>query len=438
MIKKIEFDVKQIEAIKYLKDDSSEVIMFAGAANTGKSWLASTWLITNALVYKESRGAICRRTLKEIKDTTLKTFVKCANFLGIKKDVDYKINLIESKIYFKNGSEIYLIPLAYQPSDPNADFLGGIELTYAFIDEIPNISKKYYEVLYSRIRYCEHPKKIWYLPKKLFLCCNPASNWVRSEFYDKHINNCLPDKIKFVNAVGNYYSPYRGKGYEQSLSLLSEQQRKRLFEGSWDFDTESDQIFNIDKIESIFSGLDYSNSEKYYISADIAAQGKDTTVIVIWKGFKIIEIKLLKEPDTIETSKIIHSYMQKYKIPKNQVIVDSVGNGKGVKDYLKCVGFIANGKPLKGEKYDMIKSQLFYKLVSVDWSVDLSIDRKYVNKIKEELQAIRDTSDEFKLSINSKDQQKLLIGRSPDFADAISFRMFFEFGESKMWLGVAN
>jgi len=426
----LEFDEKQLEALSYLQNLNDEVVLFAGKANSGKTWMACVWMITNCLIYKESRGAICRRSLKEIKDTTLKTFIKCSKFLGIVKDSDYKINLVESKIIFKNGSEIFLIPLAWQPSDTNGDFLGGVELTFAYIDEVPNIPQKYYEILYSRIRYSEHPNKLWEFPKKLLLTCNPSSGWVKSLFYDKYMNNCLPDKIKFVNAVGNYKSKFRGKNYENSLSLLSEQQMKRLELGSWEFEECDDQLFGIEKIENIFSGLEFGNVDKYYISADIAAQGKDTTVVVVWKGYKIVDIKQFKEPDTSETGKIIHNLMQTYKVPKNNVIVDAVGNGKGVFDYLKCVGFIAGSKPLKNEKFDMIKSQLFFKLSSVDWSVDMKIDKNIQVKLTEELKAIRDTSGEFKMSINKKEDQKLLLGRSPDLADAVSFRMYFEYGNN--------
>ena len=67
MIKKIQFHVKQMEAIKYLKDDKTEVVAYLGRANCGKSYLACVWLLTNALVYEGSRGAMCRKLLKNLK-----------------------------------------------------------------------------------------------------------------------------------------------------------------------------------------------------------------------------------------------------------------------------------------------------------------------------------------------------------------------------------
>jgi len=130
--------------------------------------------------------------------------------------------------------------------------------------------------------------------------------------------------------------------------------------------------------------------------------------------------------------------MQKYKIPRNQVVIDSDGVGGGVVDILKAVGFINNSKPKNNERYDMLKSQCYFTLSKLDWSIDMNISEIIKSKISNELKSIRDKSDESKYKINSKDEQKILLGHSPDFSDAIMMRMYFEFGESKMWLGVAN
>lgn len=423
---------KQLEALRCLKDETSEVVLYGGKANSGKSWLGMYWVIKMALMYPNSVGAICRKTVKEIKQTSLKTFIKVANRWGLEFRKDYKINNIESKIVFSNGSEVLFIPLAYVPSDPDGDFMGGLEFSYAVIEELPNISQTYYEILYSRIRFLENKTQNWKIKGKKLLCtCNPSSNWVKTYFYDRYVKSQLPIELKFVSTSGNYYNPFRGDGYEKSLSLLSEQNLKRLEEGDWDYASANDQLFINDKIENILTDLLIENkNDRYYISADIARFGKDDCTIIVWKGLTIIEVFHWNGIDTKETSLRILNIQKRLNIPKNQVICDSDGVGGGVVDMLKCYGFVNNSKPLKGEKFDNLKSQCYFKLSKTDWHISNKIDEKYKQQITTELKAIRDKSDDVKYKINSKDEQKLLLGKSPDFSDAIMMRMWFEYYKS--------
>ena len=430
-MKTITFSDKQIEAYNHLTDDKTEVVLYGGKANSGKSWLASCFLLISCLKYKGSRWALCRKNLTELKKTSLKTFLDCCKKYGYIQNKDFKLNLQTNTITFNNGSEIFLLPLEWKPSDPDADFLGGLELTGAVIDELPQITEKYFEVLYSRIRY---KLEEFNLTKKIFCTCNPSNGWVKSYFYDRFIKNTLPEEIKFINTV-NSKEFFRAKDYTKTLSLLSEQQLKRLEYGDWEYATCSDNIFTPSKLEEIFTGLSFGESKKYYITGDIARFGEDSTVIVLWEDFTIINIFKFEKQNTKETSDFIFKLMNEYKISRDKVIVDSDGVGGGVVDNLKCKGFVNNSKPFKGEKYDMLKSQMYFNLSKIRWSIDNSVRQDYKEQIKKELNSIRDASDDFKYKINSKDEQKrLLSNKSPDFSDAIMMRMYFEFKSDKIYV----
>jgi len=423
----VQLSKKQNEALLCLRDKTTEVLLYGGQANSGKSWLGAYYLMTSCLMYKNSRYALCRKTLKEIKNTSLKTFNDCCKFYGVKKNVHYKINLQNNTINFINGSEILLIGLEWQPSDMDADFLGGIELTGAVIEELPQIRKDYFEVLYSRIRYKLDEFKI---TKKVLCTCNPTNNWVKTYFYDRFIKNTLPNEIKFITTIGEI-NPFRDLNYTKTLSLLSAQKLKRLEYGDWEYASSSDDLFGHQKFEEIFTGLNFGNN-LYYVTADIARMGEDNTVIIVWQGLTIIEIHKLSKVDTSETTKFIYEIMQRLKISRDKVIVDSVGIGAGVRDNLKCIEFIGNAKALKNEKYDMLKTQMFFNLSKTVWSIKNNIKEEYKEEIRKELSAIKDCSDDYKYRINSKDEQKrLLNNKSPDFADAISLRMYFEISYTK-------
>ena len=106
--------------------------------------------------------------------------------------------------------------------------------------------------------------------------------------------------------------------------------------------------------------------------------------------------------------------------------------GQYIKQYLRTSKAITNnGRPLKDENYKNLKSQLYYKLGELirDGKVKMK-----TNKFKKELEGellcikrkVRETS-ESKMEINSKDEQKKIIGHSPDFADAMAYKMIFEY-----------
>ena len=421
---KVEFNERQLQAWNNLSDDKTEVILYGGSANSGKSWLAGTWLLLSALAYPGTRWAMCRKNLNDLKKTTLKTFLDVCKTYDVKKDVDFNINFQSNTINFRNGSEIYLVNLEWRPSDIDGDFLGGYELSGAVIDEVPQITKEYFEVLYSRIRYRLDE---YNLSKKLLCTCNPSNGWAKTFFYDRYINNTLPSEIKFINTVGGF-NPFRGKDYEKRLSMLSESQLKRLEYGDWEYASSVDQLFTIDKIQDILTHNQHGNRGDYYISADIARFGEDSSVIIVWEGMTVIRVIKLEKSDTMNTANEIVKIMNELKIPRNKVIVDSDGVGGGVMDKLKSKGFINNAKPFKSEKYDMLKTQCYFKLKDERWSISDNVDPKYKEQIRKELEAIRDNSDEFKYKINSKDEQKKLLGnKSPDFSDSLMMRMYFTF-----------
>jgi len=420
---KIELNEVQTEGWVKLQDRTTEIILLGSLANCGKSWLVGVWLLTSCLQYPGTRWGIARKNLNDLKKTSLKTFFDVSKFYGVKIDVDFKVNYQSNTIIFKNGSEIYLLNLEEQPSDPDFDRLGGTEFTGVAIDELAQITQTAFEVIYSRIRY---KLDDYNLTKKMLCTTNPTNNWVKSYFYDRHIKNTLPKQISFISAVGKN-NPYQGKNYLNSLSMLSESQHRRLVDGDWEYANSPDQLFNSEKLDEIMSPIQWGD-DQYYITIDVARLGEDSTVIVLWKGMSVVKIVQLKQVVTTETVRVVREMAQEFKVTNNRIIADSDGVGGGVVDQLRCKGFVNNSKPFKGEKYDMLKSQCYFKLSKEKWSILDSVKPEYREQIKKELSSIRDSSDDFKYKINSKDEQKKLLGgSSPDFSDALMMRIYFTY-----------
>ncbi|HEX5555084.1 MAG TPA: phage portal protein, partial [Chitinophagaceae bacterium] len=176
---------------------------------------------------------------------------------------------------------------------------------------------------------------------------------------------------------------------------------------------------------------------KGYITADIARFGKDKTVVMIWNGWRVIDIVVMKHKKTTEVAQFILRQMRRYGIPKSQVVVDDDGVGGGVVDQVGCKGFVNNSSPLPNpksqddENYRNLKTQCSYMMAALVNEKGLYVecdDTEIREKLSEELEQVKkkDPDTDKKLEIVPKEVVKELLGRSPDYSDTLMMRQYFE------------
>lgn len=384
------------------------------------------WLIINCINYPGTRWLMGRSKLKALKQTTLNTFFEICQKIKL-NDEHYTYNQQSGEITFYNGSTIILKDLFLYPSDPNFDSLGSLEITGGFIDEVNQITEKAKNIVASRIRYKLNE---YNLIPKLFMSCNPAKNWVYDEFYKKNKESKLEEYKKFIPALVTD-NPNISPHYITQLEKLDEVSKKRLLYGEWEYDDEL-ALVNYDDILDMFK--DYQptiDTKSFYISCDVARKGKDKAVILVWNNFSIIELHEMSISLTNQIVDLINRLKNKYSISNRNVVVDGDGVGGGVVDYLpNCVDFINNSKPLKDENYQNLKTQCYYKLSELINNGHINIFNYTIEqkeRIIQELSLIKrkNIDKDGKLQIISKEEIKNMIGRSPDYSDAIMMRMYF-------------
>jgi hypothetical protein len=397
-------------------------------AGGGKSALGVLWLIEQCQTYPATRWLMGRSKLKTLKETTLNTFFELTS--NLKLSTSYNYNSQTGVITWINGSEILLKDLYSYPADPNFDSLGSLEITGAFIDECNQISFKAWQIVTSRIRYKLNE---YNLTPKILGTCNPAKNWTYSKFYIPTAAGTITETRKFIQSLPTD-NPNLPLSYLDSLLALDENSKQRLYYGNWEFDNDPARLIDFDKIQNIFTN-DFVDAGDMYISADIARYGSDKMVILVWSGFRVIEIFTLDKSSITETAEAIKSLMNKHRVPLSNVIADEDGVGGGVVDIVRCKGFVNNSKALKEEnnnvEYQNLKTQCYYKLAELIQSNKLFIDCNNADVqdiITKELEQVkRDKIDQDgKLRILPKEKVKELIGHSPDYSDALAMRFYFD------------
>ncbi len=417
---------KQSQAWKLLMDNSTTEICFGGSAGGGKSFIGTLWIATICIQYPGIRTLIGRTVLQQLKMTTLNTLFEVLQRMGLKSGEHYTYNGQSNIITFYNKSEIILKDLAFNPSDPNYDSLGGIEVTAVYIDEATQVPQLAYNILKSRIRYKLNE---YNLIPKILLTANPSNTWIKKDFYLPFIQENLPSNKRFIASLP-YDNPHLPESYIEMLKELPPQQRKRLLEGDWNYLDQSDSVFDFESITSSVFKTSPSNDMKF-MSVDVARFGDDRTVISIWVGLILIDLKVFHKLGVVEVSEEIKSLVKLHGIHPQNIVIDSDGVGGGVADIIKGKNFVNNSKPLHNENYSNLKSQCYVKLSELFKEGKISvniIEPSVVEELTQELLSIKykDVDKDNKVQIMSKDEQKKILGKSPDLADSLMMRMVYE------------
>ena len=420
-----EFTHTQNQAIEYLFDSTTTEVLFGGAAGGGKSWVGCSWLVLMCLKHPKTRYLMGRSKLSSLKTTTLNTFFEVCDTWGLKAGTHYNFNAGSNIIKFYNKSEVMLKDLFLYPSDRNFDNLGSLEITGAFIDEANQITEKAKNIVSSRIRY---KLDEYGLIPKMLMTCNPAKNWVYTQYYRPAKDNTIKPYRKFIQSLVDD-NEFISKYYKTQLQTLDELSKQRLLFGNWEYDASKDNLIQYDSIISMFSQNGVEGDK--YISCDVARFGSDKTVIMYWEGLHLKSIRTLLKSAINDVVSEVRTLQQKHGVLLRNIVIDEDGVGGGAKDYLRCQGFTNNARPLKGENYQNLKTQCYYKLAEMINKGQVGIscpDITIKNYIIEECEQVRmkDADKDNKLQIVQKDIIKDILGRSPDYGDALAMRMYYE------------
>jgi hypothetical protein len=425
--------IKQHIAWQYLLDNKTKFIYFGGGAGGGKSWLGCEWLLYNCYVYPGSKWFIGREELKRLMSSSFITWTKVCKHHRIPLS-DWKLNGQYNYIEFKNGSRIDLLDLKYIPSDPLFERLGSLEYTSGWIEEAAEIEYLAFDVLKSRIG--RHMNDV--VMSKMLLTCNPSKGWIYRTAYKRCKEKTLPEDTVFIQSLYKD-NPHTAKEYGINLAGITDKATKeRLMHGNWEYDDDPHTLFSYDALLDLFTNNLDTHYLKKYITADIARYGHDKTVIMLWEDWKVSDIQVYEKTGLDIIQQKISAIMAENNIPRANVVIDDDGVGGGVVDNLRGVnGFINNSAPIEHptkhemENYKNLRSQCYYMLADKVNNRQIRIEspkEAYKDIIIDELEHVKgkDWEKVQKLQIIPKEEIKEKLGRSPDFADALMMRMYFD------------
>lgn len=427
---------KQYEAWKLLTDNVTTELGYGGAAHGGKSYLECQFLTIQCIAYPGTGWLLGRKELLNLKRTTLLTLFKVLDEHGLKPNVHFTYNQSSNIITFTNDSQIFLFDLGNMPSDPLFTRLGGLELTGAVIDESNEVPFAAIDVLQTRLGRRLNDK--YGLLPKLFEGFNPDKGHVYSRYYRPWKDGKLPPHRQFIQALPGD-NPATTEEYLNQLRNADKITRERLLFGNFEYDADPTALMDYDCIVDLFTNTAEDSDEKW-ITVDVARYGQDKTVIGLWQGLHCYDIHAYEKQSTEVTETRIKEFARDHRIPYSHILIDEDGIGGGVVDHLTGVkGFVNNSQPIENEEgekenFQHLKAQCYFYLADYVNRRQIAIttkDEETKQLITQELEHVKrkDPDKDGKLKVLQKDEIKEHLGRSPDFADMLMMRMFFELQE---------
>jgi phage terminase large subunit len=177
------------------------------------------------------------------------------------------------------------------------------------------------------------------------------------------------------------------------------------------------------------------------LALDPARYGPDSSALAVRRGDVVEEIVIWNKLSTVETAGRVLVEMDRLGLPKGHgVTVDEPGLGGGVIDVLREMGVETRGynggaTPLAPEKFRNRRAETFWGLRRLleRGEIALAPDDKLADKLCSMRWSIGLDGG---IMIESKDELRARIGRSPDRADAVA--MVFRRQHVRWWLGPAE
>ncbi len=433
---------KQKQAVRYWIDQETFEIIYGGSKGSGKSYLGCQLIFADAFTYPGTNYFIARESLNDLRKYTLPSIYEVFTSWGI-TPAYYKFNGQDNLFTLHNGSVVYLLEAAYQPRDPEYYRFGSMQMTRGWIEEAGQVAEDAKNNLAASIgRWCNDK---YNLKGKLLQTCNPSKNYLYKA-YKANKEGKLENHKKFIQALPTDNQKL-DSGYLENLhKILSNNQKQRLLFGNWEYDDDPSVLIDYENILNLYTNhhiLIKDHAQKVlgtrthdnkeirdkYITCDVARLGDDLTVIWVWHGLNAIHLEVMEKKTTDEVAKRIKELQARFNVPMSNTIIDADGIGGGVVDQLKgCVSFVNNSTPFQKENFTNLKSQCYFKLADLtnNKSILISVRGEWEEKLSEELEMVKekDPDADGKKSVISKEDVKKILGRSPDYSDALMLRMY--------------
>lgn len=407
---------KQGEALK----SSAKFLLYGGAKGGGKSWFICIWMFLMAVKYKGNKLFFCRRRSVDFTNTTLETWKK-----SIPSNL-YRINEQKKKIYIDRSNSV----IDYGGlDDPNLiQSLNSAEYAHIGIDQAEEIEQDSFSMIRGTLRHKLPDGR--FPPYQVRLTANPAQCWLK----DKFIVSPDPD-FSFISALPSD-NPHLPKDYTDNLREAFKHRPQLLaayLYGSWDDLAGHNVCIQGSWINEAKARRSEGRAVKRIIVNDPARFGDDENVIYVMEDdgrvMSVVEQIYLEHKSLMDTAGRLAALRRKW--DAQIIAVDVIGIGAGIVDALyelkePVLSINSSSKPTiesKQRKYTNLRSQMWMEAGELFANARIALPEDLT--LSGQLSGIKfDYNSNGRIQVESKEDIKKRLSRSPDRGDAFVMGLF--------------
>lgn len=174
-----------------------------------------------------------------------------------------------------------------------------------------------------------------------------------------------------------------GKDYLGNVAMMGEKQTDQLLSGNWNIDEDDDDDslpIPTNTATQVFAN-DLQTNNDWWITVDLAGQGKDNTIMIVWNGFHIMDVMMLNISDAQGNATACKVLAEKWNIAHSRIIFDAT-NGMYFKSYIsEARPFISrnSARGLYKTTYQYMKDECAFRLTEMIKGGYISFSEKVAN-----------------------------------------------------------
>ena len=401
-----------LAAIDSLRSGGHSVpkVLYGGAMGGGKSYFGCRLAVDLAENHAGIRGYLCRAEAVTFKRTTLLTMLDPDEGVGLLDRPGWSHRISDQCLTHSNGSRLDYGGLA---TNDDREKIKSMNLTFTFVDEASEVDQVSARLLEAR---CSRQANFAELAFALY-ATNPEPCWLEADFIDDPKAGRL-----FVPALPTD-NPYLSEGYVEHLRETYADLPDLLdayLNGSWGAIGSNDKVFPAELVSRAMQ-RDVEATGAIEWGVDVARMGDDKTVVYERRGVVPRMLAEWGKQDTHTTSEKIAALYRAAESKPSLVKVDDIGVGGGVTDNLKAAGLPVRGVNVGESAWE--KDKFANQRAELAWHLRVVLEDGGAlpadERLRSELTAFRYFVRSGRLVIESKDELKKRLGRSPDLADAL-------------------
>lgn len=428
-------------------------LMYGGAIRGGKTVVLLAIVFALCRIYPGSRWCLTRADLPKIRRNLLPTFEK------FKPDFFGSVNKSDWTCTAANGSQIIFMPESLK-DDPEGDRFRGLEVNGFGNEEAGEIAEATFNRQMERAGTWtlldEDGRPRAHQPPALILnTVNPTLAWPKRRFHDPASAGKLAAPYFYLPARADD-NPHISAALRESWKAMPESEYRRFVLGDWTVADAPDQLIKYEWVKAAQEG-NAPEPGRGALGVDVARYGDDETTLARFDGNTLAALETFKNLDNVTVAAKVRETMGDHGIGADRCAVDSVGVGSGVVDVLRAAGYdvseaVGGAKPVErlampvkeGEDPSRSTAYTFRNLRSQMWwyaREALRCGRVCIDvedpRLVDDLLAPRyKVTNDRQVQVESKEDMKKRLGRSPDRGDAFVYGLFAEHVRGPRRLGV--